>query len=59
MDGTQEPQAEPELPRRFSKSSHQFDPVPRRDERFQDLWNQGVNAEAFLYSDQYPPEPKR
>jgi len=26
-----------------------YDPVPRRDERYCDLYNQGVNAEAFLY----------
>ena len=35
-----------------------YDPVPQRDERFPDPWNQGVNAEAFLYDDQYPAEAK-
>lgn len=35
-----------------------YDPVPRRDERFQDLYNQGVNAEAFLYDTQYEDRPK-
>ena len=28
--------------------------VPKRDERFQDLYNQGVNAEAFLYDPEFP-----
>jgi len=32
--------------------------VPRRDERFQDLWNQGVNAESFIYNEQLPARPK-
>jgi hypothetical protein len=32
--------------------------VPKRDERFQDLWNQGVNAESFLYNPDLPPRPK-
>jgi hypothetical protein len=48
-----------ELPERhYSKARYQFDPVPRRDERFQDLWNQGVNAEGFLYSEQFPAKAK-
>jgi hypothetical protein len=35
-----------------------FDPVPRRDERFVDLFNQGVNAEAFIYDESLPAKPK-
>ena len=35
-----------------------YDPIPKRDERFQDLYNQGVNAEAFLYDDSLPTRPK-
>lgn len=31
---------------------------PRRDERFQDSYNMGVHAEAFLYDETLPPEPK-
>jgi hypothetical protein len=52
--------AQPELQdlRRYSKAPYRYDPVPKRDERFQDLWNQGVNAEAFLYSEQYPAKAK-
>jgi len=32
--------------------------VPQRDERFQDLWNQGVNPEAFLYTPEIAARPK-
>jgi hypothetical protein len=35
-----------------------YDKVPQRDERFSDPYNMGVNAEAFLYDPQQPPEPK-
>lgn len=35
-----------------------YDNVPRRDERFPDPYNMGVNAEVFLYDNQFPPEPK-
>lgn len=45
-------------PRRFSATSRPFDPVPRRDERFQDPYNMGVHAEVFLYDETMPPEPK-
>ncbi len=48
-------------PRRGSTPArpYVYDPVPRRDERFQDLWNQGVNAEAFLYDpNRCPRKPK-
>ena len=46
------------LPRMYSDVPYQYDPVPKRDERFQDLWNQGVNAEAFLYSPEMPAKAK-
>jgi hypothetical protein len=45
-------------PRRYSAKSYVYDAKPRRDERFQDLWNQGVNAEAFIYDEALPPRPK-
>lgn len=35
-----------------------FDPVPKRDARFQDSFNGGVNPEAFLYDDQFSPRDK-
>jgi hypothetical protein len=47
LDGTG-PTAPPP-PRQRSKTGYVYDPVPRRDERFTDPWNQAVNAEAFLY----------
>lgn len=52
--------AQPDLQelRRYSKAPYQYDPIPRRDERFTDPWNQGVNAESFLYSDKYPARAK-
>lgn len=42
----------------YSAKPYEYDPVPQRDERFADLWNQGVNAEAFLYSEQFAPRDK-
>ncbi|MBN9521262.1 hypothetical protein J0H58_22530 [bacterium] len=44
--------------RRYSKTPYQYDPVPKRDERFTDPWNQGVNAEAFLYDEAKPARAK-
>jgi hypothetical protein len=46
------------IARLHSSKPYVYDPVPKRDERFQDLFNQGVNAEAFIYSADYPPKPK-
>ena len=56
IDGVQEPDNLPA--RRYSTTPYQYDPIPRRDERFQDLFNQGVNAEAFIYDDALPAKPK-
>ena len=57
LSGTEEKQ--PGLPsRQFSAKPFVYDPVPRRDERFPDPYNMGVNAEAFLYDPAQPPEPK-
>ena len=44
--------------RMHSASRYQYDAVPKRDERFQDLWNQAVNAEAFIYDPQFDAKPK-
>lgn len=46
------------LVRQHSARPHAFDGTPRRDARFPDPYNMGVNAEVFLYSDEFPPEPK-
>jgi hypothetical protein len=46
------------IERRHSRTPYQYDPIPKRDERFHDLYNQGVNAEAFIYDDALPAKPK-
>lgn len=46
------------LTRRYSATPYIYDPIPQRDERFTDLWNQGVNAEAFLYDESKPAPAK-
>ncbi|HXG12762.1 MAG TPA: hypothetical protein VNK04_23590 [Gemmataceae bacterium] len=57
LDGAASPTDRP-LMRQHSARPYVYDPVPKRDERFQDLFNQGVNAEAFLYNPDYPPQAK-
>jgi hypothetical protein len=57
LDGISTP-AQQTSARQHSAKPYVYDPVPRRDERFQDLWNQGVNPEAFIYNPDYPPRPK-
>lgn len=50
--------AEKQIVRRYSAEPFVYDRVPRRDERFPDPYNMGVNAESFLYNPDYPAEPK-
>ena len=57
LDGTQVPSRTPSL-RQYSAQPYRYDPVPKRDERFPDPYNMGVNAEVFLYDEHFPPEPK-
>jgi hypothetical protein len=57
LDGTGTPSGKV-LERRHSAKPYRYDPIPRRDERFPDPYNMGVNAEVFLYDDKFPPEPK-
>ena len=57
LDGADQPTSEIP-PRRHSAAPYVYDGTPQRDERFRDLWNQGVNAEAFLYSPQFPDRAK-
>ncbi len=57
LDGTAQPVAR-KINRRNSAEPYQYDPRPRRDERFPDPYNMGVNAEVFLYDKNFPPEPK-
>jgi len=58
LDGSAPAPEEKPLSRQHSAKPYRYDPVPRRDERFPDPYNMGVNAEVFLYDDQYPPAPK-
>ena len=57
LDGAS-PKAARTVARQHSAQPFQYDPCPRRDERFPDPYNMGVNAEVFLYDEQYPPAPK-
>jgi hypothetical protein len=57
LDGTADPSGHP-VSRRYSVRPYTYDPVPRRDERFQDLYNQGVNAEGFIYTAEFPAQAK-
>jgi hypothetical protein len=42
----------------YAAQPYVYDGRPRRDERFLDTYNMGVNAEAFLYDASYPAAPK-
>ena len=44
--------------RHFSAKPYEYDRVPKRDGRFSDPYNMGVNAEAFLYDPAMPVQPK-
>ena len=57
LDGSAVP-TEGTLVRQHSAKQYVYDPVPQRDERFLDQWNQGVNAEAFLYDPSLPARAK-
>ncbi|HLW03214.1 MAG TPA: hypothetical protein VKT82_31495 [Ktedonobacterales bacterium] len=57
LDGAEEP-ATGAVQRRFSAQPYVYDGRPRRDERFQDPYNMGVNAEAFLYDEHFAPQAK-
>lgn len=57
LDGTEEPAGEKPAPY-YSAKPYAYDPVPKRDRRFPDPYNMGVNAEVFLYDEQYPASAK-
>jgi hypothetical protein len=57
LDGTAPPSGK-QVARMHSAMPYVYDPVPRRDERFRDLYNQGVNAEAFVYDPEFPAKAK-
>jgi len=46
------------ITRIHSAKPYVYDPIPKRDERFPDPYNMGVNAEAFLYTPEYPNNAK-
>jgi hypothetical protein len=52
------PLASESVSRHHSAAPYVYDGRPRRDERFPDPYNMGVNAEVFLYDEKYPPQPK-
>jgi hypothetical protein len=57
LDGANPP-SEHSLLRQHSLKPYTYDPLPQRDERFTDTWNQGVNAEVFLYDPEMPVRAK-
>ncbi len=52
------PRKDQVIPRLFSETPYHYDPIPKRDARFTDPWNQGVNAESFLYNPELPARAK-
>jgi hypothetical protein len=58
VDGKWQETAEDTFPRLYSAKPYVYDPIPKRDERFTDPWNQGVNAESFLYNEKFPARAK-
>ncbi len=57
LDGSQAP-SEKTPARHYSAQPFVFAKIPRRDERFPDPYNMGVNAEVFLYDEAMPPDAK-
>jgi hypothetical protein len=57
LSGTAE-QVVKSIDRKHSAKVFKFDGFPKRDERFPDPYNMGVNAEVFLYDEKFAPEPK-
>jgi len=57
LDGTQSITKKP-ITRIHSATPYKFDGVPKRDERFPDPYNMGVNAETFLYTPEFPAQAK-
>lgn len=57
LDGTR-PHSGTPAARVYSTKPFVYDPKPRRDERFIDPYNRGVNPEAFLYDPKFPNTAK-
>jgi hypothetical protein len=58
LDGVGRILEEQEPTRYYSSQPYIYDGEPKRDARFPDPFNMGVNAEVFLYDPEKPPEPK-
>ena len=48
----------PVPPPHFSRQPWSYDRIPRRDARFHDPYNAGVNPESFLYDTRFSPRDK-
>lgn len=57
IDGVDTPSGDT-VQRHYSASSYEYDGVPKRDDRFIDPYNAGVNPEAFLYDEEMPDKAK-
>ena len=57
LSGSMPPQPRA-VARHYSARPYAYDPVPKRDSRFGDPYNMGVNAEAFLYDPAMPADAK-
>ncbi|MDX2226017.1 MAG: hypothetical protein SFY92_02790 [Verrucomicrobiae bacterium] len=57
IDGTGE-KSDRKSERFYSVKPYEYQRVPKRDERWKDSYNQGVNAEVFLYDPKYPAQVK-
>ncbi len=57
LHGAEEPSGKG-IVRKHSAKPYEYDRIPKRDDRFPDPYNMGVNAEVFLYDGQFPPGPK-
>jgi hypothetical protein len=61
LDGTQRAasEEEPAVPEPwYSRTPYRYDKQPRRDQRFQDPFNAGVNPEVFLYDQRFSAQDK-
>ncbi len=58
LDGSGPELALEEPIRHYSSKPFVFDGTPKRDHRFPDPFNMGVNAEAFLYDEEKPADAK-
>jgi hypothetical protein len=57
LDGAGKPAAR-QIARHHSRAPYKYDRIPRRDQRFPDPYNMGVNAEVFLYDKSMPADAK-